>query len=608
MYFGDFRLETVPEIPEPIGDGDLVSEADAGLLLDLEPFRCASIATLDLSGGLRIPGRHRARWLRSRPPEITVVIPNATEGISLEIANEQKVLHTFPVSDTTMTIAVESLNLGADRYSVVLRDRKQSLVLERFRLVNAETPSRGAEHRTRMGHIVSRPETLPMISAQEVPDDAPRDHTWLDGLTIIGDLNEISNTSSNVPPATSQWGKRDDKPAVTASKESPMTSPCLNGGHHRVYPKLVPPGEPKPKDQRSRCKICKRYWPAESRRAPKRGAVAKRVIAPPPAPRTASSTSVQSVAATSPKQTMDFGPIFEAMCHLREGSADDLRRLVRGLGGDSLDLHELLPALHALGHCEVIFGDELRPLSWRIAPTTLISVRSGCARVVGFRSSAFFDKIAALSEQHGMRYDITDLPGLPQRVQVHAANIDTLKRFATSLHDESTGGSARLQEPDLVSLVRSVPPLSVLESHLPRSGQPPARILEYWDHESTKWITTDDVRREGAYRFVAHAVVYGWQRECLPGESRQFLIGTHAIVKHLEARRRDLPLLYFDSARSALCVRQGADLPPLLHRIACTASGDLPAQERDPRSDQWILRYEGITAELASAIYDRMMT
>jgi hypothetical protein len=607
-YFGDFVLESVPEMPEPVDAGDELTSVDESLLLDLEPFRCAAIATLNLSGGLRIPGRHRARWLCSRPPVITVVVPDAREGIALEIADNQQVLRTLAVSGPSMTLLVEELDLSAGHYSAALRRGRQSLMLERFRLVNAETPSRYSAHRSRMGHDVSRPETRPMISACTISDDALGGHTWLDGLSIADDVRDVTFTSRQTPPVTPGWADRADDPLDTSSPETALTAPCFHGGHYRIGPKIRPPGTPKPKDQRWRCKFCKRYWPAERTRAPKRSATTRRVVPAPPARRTPIPSSMQATTADAPRDQLDFSPVFEAMCHLREGSIDDLRALVLGVGGDNLDLHEVLDSLHALGHCEVEYDKDMRPADWQITPTTLVSVTPGHARIVGFRSSSFSKRITELSKQLGIMCPITDIPGLPQCVKVETADVSMLQNFANSLYDESSAGYCRLYQPDLVRLVWQIPPMSMLESHLPRSSQPPARILEHWDHGSTKWVKTDNLQLPGAYRFAAHKVVYGWQPESTTDGNREFLIGTHSIVKHLEARRQKRPLLYYDPIQNALCVRQGAGLPPLLHRIATTASGHLPTPDLDAASHQRILRYDGITTQLASAIYDRMMT
>lgn len=613
VYFGDFRIESVPDIPAPLQEGEKVSRSDAGLLLDLEPFRCAPVATLVLNGGLRIPGRHRARWLRSRPPDITAVVGTHGEDFALEVASDEHgVLHSLPIHGTSTTIHVSSLDLPEGRFSVALRHGRQTVALERFRLVDPETPSRYSVHRTPMGHVVSRPDTLPIVSAQAITDDMMSRIAWVDGLAIVGDHALLTNqTSASAPhrlPTSPTWGvpredKDDNQPGDTAVVRAPTASCLDGGGHYRIYPLLGRPGDPKPKDQRSRCKICKRYWPAERRRPAKSPIVKERVVTPPHAAGNSLPTSIE----IPPPSRFDVGPVFDAMCYLREGTAEDLRRLVLGLGGGNLEIHEILPSLHALGHCDVRYDRDMRPAAWRIAPTTLVSLAPGKAYIVGFRSSHFLERVTSLSEQLGTTHSVIDNHGLPSHVELVAKDVEMLQRFASLLHDESVQGPSRLQVPDLVELARCVPPLSTLESLLEQSGQPAARKVEFWDHELTRWIPTADFQRAGAYKFSGHSVTYGWQQSTAAQGQRRFIIGTHSIVKHLEARRLDRPLIYFDQQQGALCVRQGADLPPLLHRIATAASGRLPIRGRDATSGQRVLTYAGISMSLAEAIVDRMM-
>jgi len=565
-----------------------------GVLDSLAPVEGPSI---QFSGGFRIPGP-RARYLRSSPPEVTVVMADDFD-IELSICDINGSRVSGPVASKRaafLNLAQSPLPVG--EYTVVVSSTTATNMTARFVLVDPETHNPTTfRNRRALGHELEGASPFGVLSATNlsVGDDTAALRGLVFGSTQRSSLpvatSPVPTTRawSNLPVPTSHYGTR------LRVLESEPTS-CLNiGAHHLIYPKFL--GGPKSGTIEGVCKFC-----GLTRRTPARGRKKSEAKAKTSAKTARKPSDLAHLVSAMPPLIVDqpgaCDDVFEALCFMRHGTAEDLHNVAARLSGGIVGLDRLTRYLSALGHIDVELDENCRPSSWSVSPTVLVMTSQLTAYLAGFRSSGLVDRITKRVSEAGGEVELIRNQSAPVTVMIRAVSAGHWATILDGITDPVTGRGVSCVENPCRRILSACAPISEVVGSSPVVRRPHFREVKKWDAHSASWLASDNNRSAGSFQNIGHGYKYTFNEETLEldADTRS---GTASSVKHNAARIAGVPLYFYSPDSSVLSARLGAEMPVVINRALVSLTGRLP----DEDEALMLVSYHEIPSDVAEAVH-----
>lgn len=534
--------------------------------LDLHALIPLTTAQLNLSGGLKMPGRIR-KWSSLHPPEIRAAVAEAEEmSITLtELGEERLHLRTWTEPVSAMVVPLTDLGLMDGDYEVELAVNGGAIALSTLRLRSGDTPDAvNWATCTRLNYEVDRSQLGP-LSAVEAGEDSS---IVVDGLNTIG---ARSDTLTTVPARDGAgWSIRRSSsfaaPVVVLGVADPKSC-VVTGAHYLELPTFY--GGKVTGQIQGVCKTCglKKSLPATPRWK-KAGTQTKDA----PLIHFSELPSHTGLGAT-------WDECMDALVHVGGGSIGSFERVATQAEGSSLFVDGFLRTLETMGQIDVRRDSALQPKDWEANPAYLAETPHAGFVLAGVWSSGSREALGkALLDQGG---ELVPERQDDQLTSWFARGVDA--EALTALVDE-LGVEAYVVTDAVKRMMAALPPLSEVEAGLTVVPIPDYTKAALFDVHDAAWRPVPGVGVPGAYRLEQSfrtTTLWVDHRGALDRRGR---VGSIQLVKHLAARASRAPLLGYLERQSMLLVPLGADLPGLYGRVAALCSGRAPVVSVKTRS------------------------
>lgn len=584
----------------------VAGETFTGRRADLNLLQPIASSHATLQGGLSLPG-HIRKWSSGRPPEVRAAIDRAG-GLEATISCIRPLVVPTPAERSkatelpALTWDLEAEDLPDGDYEVVVNEisaagSRSDIGRMRLRLRSADNPAPPeASTIEPIGRALRDP--LWPLTAATSPDHIEVKGAWCDPRVASGVL--VDQATSPAPIWFGERRNRSTSRSVPPTSHAPLVVPsaaedsCRLTGEHRWQIETVLPGR-RPKLAEGFCLGCGmvRMFPTAGRRSrPQRGQPA--ALAP--------IFDVASMQPINPKQEIDFGLGFDALCHVGGGPYAWFERIALQIEPTRLFVDVFLRSLECLGHIDVKRDAlSLTPTSWAIAPLTLSQLPDGSFSLVGFRSDGVMVIIGDVVEELGAHLVISDDLEAPPVVEIKDLSDDGALELAERLTD-ALGHEVEVALDAAERLTSVLPPLSSVVGALPTTSSISAGEAKWWDPLVAQYVPVSDTTRPGAFQIGTFARRYIYRREDDIGSSTA-LVGDARTVKYAAALTGGLPLAGYDEECELIWCPSGAELPGLYGRAACLASG------RPPRiNEDGILEYRRVPNAIGRRLVSLLMS
>ncbi len=572
-------------------DVEILDRVGASIHVDLLPLLPRSAVSLVLSGGLVLPGLLR-KWSSLLPPEIHATSSGAASiGIQVHRGTRVSQPADVVVDETTeggvLIVDLDGRHLRDGEYLVTVTTdgATKPSATALLRLRSAETP----EIRRIRSRLVHGPSSGPLWPLTAV---AGTDEPGVDGARVALEGGQ-SVRGSMPPPKERARRPRDETPrqAVRIGLGLGADS-CMRTGMHRIDVPPAMPGIPATRSVEGVCGTCglvKRYPTTAAGAAAKKRAKARKTWQPP---------DLSAVPQISARDDGGWGPAFDALSHLGNGTPASLSRILSQMDGSPLGVDVLVRSLESLGHVDLVRDPRtLDVVEWEMTPPTLVGTGHDRWALVGRRTASQRRQLLELAA-YAKAVVVDELDHQVPRVQL-TLDLPTLNEIVDVLHDDW---------PELViahdsarRLASALPPLSSVVAGLVRTSVPAITGIEVWDTETADWVASRSIEAVGAYRLTHHGRAYV-VRDDEDLASGTVTLANAQLCKHLANLWVGDPLARYDAGSGSVVVPLGADLPGLYARALSLASGRLAVARRDAR----LLQYPDVPRDLADLIHDRL--
>lgn len=581
----------LPEGWSAFRDVEILDRVGSSIHVDLHPLLPRSAVSLVLSGGLVLPGLLR-KWSSLLPPEIHATSSGATSiGIQVHRGTRVSQPADVVVDEATeggvlvVDLARRALPDGEYLVTVTTEGSTKPSATALLRLRSAETP----EIRRVSSRLVHGPSSGPLWPLTAV---AGSDEPGVDGarVALVGGMSvEVA-----MPPPKERARRPKSevrRPAVRIGLGLGADS-CMRTGMHRIDVPPAMPGVPETRSVEGVCGTCglvKRYPTTAAGAAAKKRAKARKTWQPP---------DLSAVPRISVRDDGGWGPAFDALSHLGNGTPGSLSRILSQMDGSPLGVDVLVRSLESLGHVDLVRDPRtLDVIEWEMTPPTLVGTGDDQWTLVGRRTTSQCRQLLDLAA-YAKAVVVAELDHQVPRIQL-TLDFSTLSEIVDVLTDDW---------PDLVivqdsarRLASVLPPLSSIVAGLAKTQVPAITSIEAWDTDSAEWIPGRSIEAVGAYRLTHHGRAYVL-RDDEDLASGTVTLANAQVCKHLANLWAGDPLARYDAASGSVVVPLGADLPGLYARSLCLASGRLAVARRDAG----LLQYPDIARDLADLVHDRL--
>jgi hypothetical protein len=572
-------------------DVEILDRVGTSIHIDLLPLLPRSAVSLVLSGGLVLPGLLR-KWSSLLPPEIHATSSGAA-SIGIQVHRGSRVSQPADVvvdeaSDggvLVVDLAGRELCDGEYLVTVVTDGATKPSATALLRLRSSETP----EIRRVSSRLVYGPSSGPLWPMTAV---AARDEPGVDGARVS--LDGEMSVECSMPPPKERARRQKDALSEHAVRIGLGlgTNSCMRTGMHRIDVPPALPGIPATHSVEGVCATCglvKRYPTTAAGADAKQWAKARKTWQPP---------DLSAVPRIRVRDDGGWGPAFDALSHLGNGTPASLSRILTQMDGSPLGVDVLVRSLESLGHVDLVRDPRtLNVVEWEITPSTLVSTGRDCWTLIGRRTTSQCRQLLELAAY--VKADVVDeLDDQVPRVQL-TLDLPALIEIVEVLQDDW---------PELVivhdparRLASALPALSSIVAGLARTHVPAITTIEVWDTEAADWVVGRSIEAVGAYRLTHHGRAYV-VRDDQDLASGTVTLANAQLSKHLANLWAGDPLARFDAVSGSVVVPIGADLPGLYARALCLASGRLAVARQDTR----LLQYPDVPRDLADVIHDRL--
>lgn len=563
----------------------MVSVPDQASPLDVTPLVPRSRSTLSMRGGFDLPGRLR-KWSSLQPPEVIGYSAGA-ETVAIRVLTGDQIsegVHQCSVESqgelAILTLADYEVHDGEYVASMFVDDEKKPRSSAVLRLRSADTPVHRVDDADM--HLVYSPASGPLWPLSAGPANWPE---YVNGARVL--LNDKRGSQGSVAMRDFVPRRRRTRADISQSRVHVGVAyepdSCMVTGRHRFE---LPPalgGRPQSRTVEGECTTCglvKRFaatpWAAARKKRPTLGS---RPIDLPP---------------IASFDGLDQRVLFDAMCHVGQGSYRDLERIAGQIEGSGLYADTFLRMQEVLGHIDVRRDEYLQVSDWAVNAPTIAPVGSGGCVLVGAHSQAM---LASLRKLFGADFvtDCNDRGALRVSIAVQVGALDSVVDEIGSLGIEVRASSPARD------IAETLPALSAVEAGLKRISIPECRTLEKWDTESAAWTPTQSLSLVGAYRLKSFAPLY-LVRSPRDIENETGGVGTAQLVKHIANAWAHDPLIGYHGKSGSVVVPLGADLPGLYGRALVLCSGFAPVEHLKSRMAQ----YQYVPRDVADVLYDRL--
>jgi hypothetical protein len=555
---------------------------------DLDALVPLLSSTLAIAGGTQLPGRMR-KWSSLDPPEVRATV-NGAAAISVlltaldEGSTTSGLPHTWTSSEPALVADLRPLSLADGDYELSLLNGSKTVQQTILRLRSSDTSdSTGLRHATPLGHDPA-PSPLDVLRAVPLAN--------IPATSAVRGPYAPSTPPAEPPPPAPQgvwWnGPRpvSVEPPRSISVGSPDKQSCVVTGAHRM---LLPTyyGHATARLVRGECQVCgfvKRYPAYFTRR--QRDAMAEHGT--PEVPLQIDVTKLPAV--TRNRAGWDIA--LDSLAHAVGGGYGAVEYVAGQVEESSLFADAFARRLEARGDLEVQRGPDLEPTGWELSPPYLAELANGAFMLLGRWSLERKDALTALIEKEGGRLITMPDPEGPSRHLVTAVPVAHLSQVAAEV------GAAGVVPDAAGRLVRVLPPLSEVESALPRVPVPGARRIRKFHLRSASWAQVAFANKPGGYRLESTFTVVDVFRTAEDIDRGEAALSTVQLSKHLAARTTGRPLFAYAPSKRILAVPLGADLPGLYGRAAVLCSGRLPT----PSIKHRLLVYNDVTQPVANEL------
>jgi hypothetical protein len=591
-----FRMETsIPGLPagwtlftgvQIVGNPASIPSDDLNVLVPL----LSSQLTID--GGSKLPGRIR-KWSSLDPPEVRAVAHGAKEIrvviSALDEGNPTPNLpHTWSSTESALVADLSALDLADGDYELSLRKGDKPVQQALLRLRSSSSPDHASSsHATALAHdLVS--DALGAFRAGPLSEIA--DARAVRGPFVPGTFP----AGKTVPAPVEVWwnGRKPPQarplPPVSLTTADPTS--CAVTGAHKIQ---LPPadGTKRGPVMTGECTVCgfvKRYptyirWrkPDGRNQGPK---VAPLHVDVSKLPEIGSSYAGWDVA-------------LDSLVHTGGGGYRTLEYVAGQIDESPLFIGTFARSLESRGDVQIRRGPDLAPTEWELSPPYIVELATGQFILIGRWRNDAITALDQLVEKAGGKSVTRRDPAGPPIDVVLGVTASELAQIAKDV------GAAGLVPNAAERLAQALPPLSRLESGLPRVPMPGARRIERFHLESSSWTRMNFATEPGAYRLESKFAVTYLFRTAADIERGEAALATSHLSKHLAALHAGRPLLAYQPGQRILAVPVGADLPGLYGRAAVLCSGQLPVP--DPK--QRCLLYQEVPQSVADQL-TRAMT
>jgi len=569
---------------------DAPEDEAAGVLAILSPYRADVVV---LEGGVRIG---RQTWHADAPPTVVATLA-AERRLQLSVERRRTLDNVGPEAAPLgehigrAAAALAAMGLGSGDYIVALStvsstgSRRLDQAPMRLRTASFPRPAKPGPSEA-LAHPLARP--LGLVTAQS--DDGA---SAVVSGTLILDVEGSGH--ADLTPSLPMALPAADRSALSAGKaratEVVYAMPCAVLGYHYWIVDAAEPGDDWRTLKHMRCRECQREEWTRNRgrrqRGPKgrrRANIGSRLPEPPRA-------RLPAIAPT-PGRRPALDLLLDAVSYMGSGSWAAMREMAQVLAPDRPWIAtEALRVLSALGHLDIALEPKTqRPISWHIAPASLVETCDGSWVLAGARSDRLVDallRVGALEEGR-------DTPNEGLAVfRLRPPDEDVLLELAAEL--EASGFSIALSERFSERLAPQLPCLPDI-----LADAEPLRLgttgVERFDQRSYGWVDAAEERGPGAYRAQLHGKLHG----LVTGDDAPDVMRVidPLSAKQLAAVQAGMPLVAYNPAQQLLSVPIGAELPGLLDRVATLCSGSPAFQRRD----SWTTHYPSVPPSVAGQI------
>lgn len=540
---------------------------------------------LTLEGGLKLPGR--ATWHALAPPELRASAPpgrrlsavlfeevehlegngedpdagtlagdtlgEGDHAATNNLADGERLIDVLDTFEGATVVALDDLELSPGDYRVRLVDTHNELPLSatsmRLRSADASLgrpalrlPPRGPEH----GHLWPLTAALDADEGAAIDDDEPAE----------AEAEEEPQPEATVPVPQCYVTGAHHFLLEAAGRERPAYGATTGGACRHCGLEKRFPARPK-------------SWRASGERHVQAIRAAKRPSVPP----------------RREGELVDGELLLDALSAIGCGSARELLRLFERSDSPSLRAATGLKELSALGHVDVALDQELRPLRWAVAPTTLVIAGDECF-LAGERSEGMLHAVGRIAQTSWY-----DQGAAPARISVDVASGEA-EDIAESL-GESLGRDVQVSHNPAQSLARHLPSLWDLRARLPiLRSRPLDQALERL--VGTRWAPADTAVEDGTYR-TRRLPRTVWHQ--MGGDVRR---ADARLGKWLATAPGELMVV--DPTRHTVTCPLGAEPPWLFERALVLASGRAPAVSVEGQ----VVEYADVAPDLAHELRSAM--
>lgn len=549
--------------------------------LDLQALVPITTAQLNLSGGLKMPGRVR-KWSSLHPPEIRAVVGDAEEmAITLtDLGEERTELERWSVRAAAIAVPLEGLDLEDGDYEVQLSVNGEPISVTTLRLRSGATPDAvNWEQTPRLNYDLHEGAVAVVSATEQHGDHSP---------CLVDGPNASGSAAHSLQPVACREGIGWSKTSSSAAEQrqtivlgSPDATSCLVTGRHRIELPTFHGGRSKGVIE-GVCGTCgvRKVYPARPKwkRSPGAAQPAQALIPDLP---------------THADETVSWDACLDALVHVGGGSFGALERVATQREGSSLFVDAFLRTLEGLGHIDVRRDEALQPDGWEANPAYLAETPERGFALLGVWSSrsrrAFGTALASIG-------GALDCEGGPETISTWFARGASAEQLEALVHDAVLDAYV---VPDAVRrMLAALPPLSALDAALPQIDIPTYNKAAVFHVADAAWRVTPGVGVRGAYRLEQSFRTRTIWVDTAGALSRHGRVGSVQLVKHLAARATGRPLIGWLPRSEMLVVPLGADLPGLYGRVAMLCSGRPPQPSRATRS----LGYANVPRWVADAL------
>lgn len=548
---------------------------------DLLPLVARARTSLTLRGGFVLPGLLR-KWSVLEPPE-AVALASGASSVDVRVYRGTRIdpaaLVTAcaqPGEIAVLPLADRNLSDGEYVVAMFVDDASKPSSTALLRLRSANTPQFRVEDVDI--RLVYSPDSSPRWPLTAGPAEWT---SHVNGARTVGLESLVDEATTPIPEFVHRERSASTAAPARTRVGIPMASDsCLITGMHRFLLPPVLPGQAPTRSIEGECTTCGlvRRFAGTPWAANKKDVGAKIAVLP-------------EIPPVIESDEPDFEVAFDSLNHVGTGSFGVFERIAAQVEGSGLFADSFLRRLEVVGHVDVARDAHLQVTEWAVNSSTLVPTMDGRWVLIGSRSSALVEELAALAGRDAVVSTSVDA----ELARVEVAGDLPIAALAAV-------GITVLETSPAETIAKALPPLSEVARSLKRVIAPTYRWAEFWDTASASWHQTESLARVGAYRLKDFGSTYAI-RTVDDIASGTIGLGNAQIVKHVANLWARDPLIGYNSRSRSVVTPLGADLPALYGRALALCSGRAPREIVNHR----MLQYQSVPRVVADVIFDRVI-